>query len=77
MSERDPRVDPRKGDELSRGRSCRRVAVSRDGVVLYDETTVDLDHDLIVPILLRSWRKWAKDAEVISRAEDAATGRRE
>ncbi len=65
MSERDPRVDPRPDDILTKASGARVIVMAWAGGVKYralgavDETWTTLDE----------WRKWAKNAEVIHAAE--------
>lgn len=70
-SDRDPRVDPRLGDELEkrnvRWTTHRVVEKVMNGAVRYVE--LGDYHHTVNDELLRYWRKWAKSAEVIHAAE--------
>jgi hypothetical protein len=68
--ERDPRVDPRVGDFLKRGRSYIQYEVierKKDGVwIKYHHWSANMTRWRS----LRWWQKWAANAEVIHRAEE-------
>ena len=71
MSTRDPRKDPMPGDELEkrnvRWTTHREVQVVMNRAVRYVELG-DYYHT-INDCVLKSWRKWAKDAEVLHAAD--------
>lgn len=73
MSERDPRRDPKVGDVLAKNGKDRKVTEIIGPIhkgysvrmrVEYVGTGVSSPD-----VTLRSWRSWAKDAEVTSRAD--------
>jgi len=72
-SMRDPRVDPRKGDELRGGKSHRYVGrIYENGEIGFtywpnSSSGNGTGNDCVTSI--ETWRKWAADAEVIHRAE--------
>ena len=68
MSTRDPRTDPQPGDVLRKGRKERRVECRGPDwgfpdVISGEESIVTSKG--FVCYTLSSWRRWAKDAEVI------------
>lgn len=65
MPERDPRLEPRKGDRLRQpnSESYREVLGVSDMVHFQVSSTTLMYH-----AGMASWRKWAKNAEVIHRA---------
>lgn len=69
MSERDPRRDPKVGDVLVNKRGVEREIVG----ILFTGCARIIEYvgpNVFSPqIKLAGWRSWAKDAEVISRAE--------
>ena len=62
---RDPRTDPRPGDVLHKWGHAREIVIRRGRHALRV-------HDFIGvrPVKLRTFLKWARNAEVIHRAED-------
>lgn len=65
---RDPRVDPKAGDVLSKGRDIRDVHQVRDAFVEVHTVLVYQGANWLYPTLWQ-YRKWAKNAKVIYRAE--------
>jgi hypothetical protein len=70
MSERDPRVDPKVGDELRKGAQVRTITkvLSGDGIVTCDiryTTNTNRQGAIFLPNFIR----WAKTAEVIRHAQ--------
>lgn len=74
MSERDPRIDPRVGDELRKVNQSRRVRSlyhRADGKPwkLSTECTVGGYHAWYGFPTLTQWRAWAKNAVVVAKGE--------
>ena len=71
MPKRDPRKDPKAGDELEKANkrwtTYRLVDDCMNGAVRYWDGLDD--RELIADCLLTSWRKWAKKAQVIHAAD--------
>lgn len=59
-ADRDPRTDPRKGDALKKGNTTRTVEARVEETVNWNGNNWGW---------LSCWREWAKNAEVIHRAE--------
>jgi hypothetical protein len=66
-SKRDPRIDPKPGDEVGRRQVLSVVCEVGTGHVLCVEWVVSSAE--WGSCSLRSWRRWAKNAEVIYVAE--------
>lgn len=73
MPERDPRIDPRSGDALRKGKETRevtRLMCRKDGVPWKLETrctATDRTWPWTGYPTVGQWRRWAKDAEVVKR----------
>lgn len=64
--ERDPRVDPKVGDEIGRFETFRLVAaIAPDGRVRFNYRQGGLWLNSTLTVTVDQWREWAKDAEVI------------
>lgn len=70
MTERDPRIDPRPGDVLKRGKSTRTLTVDElwplRGLMLLANGSKWSNHRKWMT--LHQWEQWAKTATVIKRA---------
>lgn len=71
QTDRNPRKDPKAGDELEkrnvRWTTHRKVETVMNGVVRYVE--MGDYHETIQDSLLKSWRRWATRAEVLHVAD--------
>jgi hypothetical protein len=71
MSERDPKLDPRAGDVLRKGKRTKAV-IGRDewrGPWVNYQTPTGERNGLMTAERLEWWHKWARTAEVV-RAEE-------
>ena len=71
MAERDPGIDPEAGDAMRGPKSERYVGLVKDNTVLFsywrDENQAGTGTECSTS--LKTWRKWAKKAEVIHIAD--------
>lgn len=70
-SERDPRIDPMPGDCLHKKGSTRWVKQGNLGLTFRSSGRYTTHW----PLDLAAWRKWARGAEVLRRAEEAKIDR--
>lgn len=63
MADRDPRVDPKAGDRIAKGKLTRRVTEVQRSEIWYLNR-----NDGLNKCWISTWREWARKAEVLHAA---------